>query len=36
MPGKLTYFPLGGRAEAIRAMLAHKGFDYDDNRSSFE
>ena len=36
MPGKLTYYPLGGRAEAIRAMLAHKGFDYDDNRASFE
>ena len=31
MPGKLTYYNLGGRAEGIRAMLAHANFDYEDN-----
>ena len=37
MPGKLTFFSVGGRAESIRAMIAHKGgFDYEDNRISFE
>ena len=33
MPGgKLTYFPVGGRAEGIRAMLAYADFKYEDNR----
>ena len=31
MPGKLTYFGLGGRAEAIRALLAHAEQEYDNN-----
>ena len=31
MPGKLTYFGLGGRAEAIRAMLDHAGVAYENN-----
>ena len=34
MPGKLTYFDLGGRAEAIRAMLKHANFEYEDDRVS--
>ena len=32
MPGKLTYFDLGGRSEGIRSMLAHANHDYEDNR----
>ena len=32
MPGKLTYFNAGGRAEAIRAMLGHANFQYEDER----
>ena len=32
MPGKLTYFPVGGRAEGIRALLAHANVDYEDER----
>ena len=36
MPGRLMYFDLGGRAEAIRAMLFHANFEYDDDRQSFE
>eukprot|EP00806_Schmidingerella_arcuata_P002018 Macronucleus_2825.p2 GENE.Macronucleus_2825~~Macronucleus_2825.p2 ORF type:complete len:218 (+),score=74.43 Macronucleus_2825:1-654(+) len=32
MPGKLTYFGLQGRAEAIRSMLAHGNVDYEDCR----
>ena len=36
MPGKLCYFNLGGRAEAIRALLAHKGdFDYEEEKCDF-
>ena len=36
MPGKLSYFPVGGRAEAIRAMLRHQGVEFEDNRVSGE
>jgi len=36
MPGKLLYFDVGGRSEGIRAMLAHAGHQYDDDRKSFE
>ena len=36
MPGKLTYFDMNGRAEAIRNLLCHANFDYDDNRLSFD
>ena len=36
MPGKLIYFDLGGRAEAIRAMLAHANYQYEDDRQSIE
>ena len=36
MPGKLTYFGLGGRAEGIRSMLAHANFDYEDCRLTLE
>ena len=32
MPGKLTYFPLGGRSEPIRSLLYLAKFDYEDNR----
>ena len=35
MPGKLIYFEAGGRAEGIRALLAHANFDYVDERLSF-
>ena len=35
MPGKLTYFDVNGRSDGIRAMLAHAGADYEDNRLSF-
>ena len=36
MPGKLTYFSGGGRAEGIRAMLAHASFKFEDNRVTGE
>ena len=35
MPGKLTYFDVGGRAEGIRSMLSHASFDYTDCRLTF-
>ena len=35
MPGKLLYFDMGGRAEGIRALLAHANFQYEDSRQSF-
>ena len=36
MPGKLTYFNGGFRAEAIRALLGHANFQYEDERHSPE
>ena len=36
MPGKLYYFDAGGRAEAIRAMLFHANFQFEDVRLSQE
>ena len=36
MPGTLMYFDIGGRAEAIRALLGHARFQYEDKRLSFE
>lgn len=36
MPGKLCYFDVNGRADAIRCMLSHANFDYEDDRFSFE
>ena len=36
MPGKLHYFDMGGRGEAIRALLFHANFQYEDYRLSFE
>ena len=36
MPGRLLYFEIGGRAEGIRAMLAHASFEYEDARQSIE
>ena len=36
MPGKLTYFPLGIRAEPIRAVLYFANQQYEDNRISQE
>lgn len=32
---KLSYFPLGGRAEAIRTLLAHANFQYEDHQIMF-
>ena len=36
MPGSLSYFDIGGRAEAIRALLGHARFQYTDDRLTFE
>ena len=36
MPGKLTYFDAGGRAEGIRALLGHAQQQYTDERCSPE
>ena len=36
MPGKLTYFPIGVRAEAIRMILALSNTEYEDNRIGME
>jgi len=36
MPGKLTYFGLGARAEPIRAMCYFANHEYEDNRISFD
>ena len=33
---KLTYFPLTGRAEVSRLILAHAGVKYEDERISFD
>jgi len=35
MPGKLIHFEVGGRGEAIRMLLAHCNFQYDDARQTF-
>ena len=34
--GKLIYFDMNGRADAIRTMLAHANFKYDDQRITSE
>ena len=36
MPGKLTYFEAGGRAESIRMLLGHANFQYEDERLGME
>ena len=36
MPGKLSYFAAGGRAEGIRALLGHAGHEYEDVRCTFD
>ena len=36
MPGKLTYFDFGGFSAAIRSMLDHASFEFEDERLSFE
>ena len=36
MPGKLTYFPLGTRAECIRALCFLANHPYEDKRITFE
>merc|ERR1711998_543112 len=33
--GKLSYFPLHGRAGSIRMMLKHKGVNFEDNMVQF-
>ena len=35
MPGKLIHFEVGGRGEAIRMLLAHCNFQYEDARQTF-
>ena len=35
MPGKLYYFQLNGRSGAIRCMLDHANFQYEDERFAF-
>ena len=36
MAARLTYFPLRGRAEAIRLVLEYVGATYEDKKVSFE
>lgn len=33
---KLVYFPLQGRAQAVRYFLAHKGIEFEDIKLTFE
>ena len=36
MPGKLCYFDMNGLSDAIRNMLRHANFQYEDERLSLE